>query len=397
MEFPYQTSTTVIGVTVSLHISHLPSQPCYALPGPTLSTVCTRCPTDVDSSEEIISGDFVEAAVAWCVAPLDFGNKSMLSLTVWAGPHVATDVVEPFHTGPCVHSLLGYTEATIWHDNEALYDICRCNLDIKRPACWMLCFELGFLPDCQMPGGGHVALNTFCTEVGAGNFRQYGSTCPGHSEYRWTSGVETTTGTLGPGVANSVGMALSSLWYQAAFNQEDCGLFNFDVNALAGDGCLQEGVSGEASTLAWQLRFVNLRWIWDCSQITIEGLTDFVTSGDIATRSIAFDWNVERFGDAHDNEALIQAFMVFKPEKHLSTLLIVDSHSLPGEHSPAGLPLYMACHLGRLRSLLHSWFMVGQMRNFLANYCGVQCKVWEEITRLRGYKNLIHSLIFCTT
>eukprot|EP00932_Pfiesteria_piscicida_P022091 SRR837773.8858.p1 GENE.SRR837773.8858~~SRR837773.8858.p1 ORF type:complete len:720 (-),score=256.16 SRR837773.8858:25-2154(-) len=158
------------------------------------------------------------------------------------------------------------------------------------------------------------------------NFRQHGSRCPGHPEYRWTAGVETTTGPLGQGVANSVGMAMASKWFAARFNKPGFELFGYDIYALGGDGCLQEGVAAEAASLAGHLKLDNLCWIWDNNQITIEGNTSWAISEDIATRFIAYGWNVLRVGDANDVEALARAMNVFKREKQRPTLIVVDSH-----------------------------------------------------------------------
>lgn len=157
-------------------------------------------------------------------------------------------------------------------------------------------------------------------------FRQMGSKCPGHPEYGMTTGVEMTTGPLGQGVASSVGMAIASKWLQATFNKPDNELFGYDVYALAGDGCLQEGVSSEAACFAGHLKLDNLCWIWDNNHITIEGNTAWATSEDIATRFIAYGWNVNRVGDANDVETLTRAFKAFKKEKERPTLIIVDSH-----------------------------------------------------------------------
>lgn len=158
------------------------------------------------------------------------------------------------------------------------------------------------------------------------NFRQYGSKCPGHPEYGETTGVETTTGPLGQGVATSVGMAMASKWMAATFNRPDFELFSYDVYALCGDGCLQEGVSAEAASLAGHLKLDNLCWIWDNNHITIEGNTAWAISEDIATRFIAYGWNVLRVGDANDVEALTRAFLSFKKEQERPTLIVVDSH-----------------------------------------------------------------------
>jgi transketolase len=158
-------------------------------------------------------------------------------------------------------------------------------------------------------------------------FRQLNSKCPGHPEYGHTTGVECTTGPLGQGVATSVGMAIASKWKAAKFNRPGYeNLFNFDVYALAGDGCLMEGCSAEAASLAGHLKLDNLCWIWDNNQITIEGSTSWSTSEDIPTRFLAYGWNVLRVGDANDVKALSHAFNAFKKEKQRPTLIVVDSH-----------------------------------------------------------------------
>ena len=157
-------------------------------------------------------------------------------------------------------------------------------------------------------------------------FRQLDSRCPGHPEYRWTSGVETTTGPLGSGLATSVGMAISSKWQGAHFNRPGYEVFDFDVYALAGDGCMMEGVASEAASLAGHLELDNLCWIWDNNHITIEGNTSLAFTEDVATRFIAYGWNVTRVGDANDLDMLTRAFDVFKKERGRPTLIIVDSH-----------------------------------------------------------------------
>src|SRR5437879_6297283 len=139
-------------------------------------------------------------------------------------------------------------------------------------------------------------------------FRQAGSRCTGHPEYAWTSGVETTTGPLGQGVATSVGMAIAQQWLAARYNRpgfED--LFDFNVYALCGDGCMMEGISGEAASIAGHLRLSNLCWIYDNNHITIEGNTALAFSEDVATRFIGYGWNVTRVGDANDLNMLARA------------------------------------------------------------------------------------------
>jgi len=158
-------------------------------------------------------------------------------------------------------------------------------------------------------------------------FRQLDSRCPGHPEYRWTSGVETTTGPLGQGLANSVGMALAGRWQTAYFGRpgfED--LIDFNVYALCGDGCMMEGVASEAASFAGHLKLSNLCWIYDNNRITIEGHTDLAFSEDVATRFIGYGWNVTRVGDANDQEMLARAFRTFLATADRPTLIIVDSH-----------------------------------------------------------------------
>jgi transketolase len=158
-------------------------------------------------------------------------------------------------------------------------------------------------------------------------FRQLDSRCPGHPEYRWTSGVETTTGPLGQGVANSVGMAIAGRWMAAHYNRpgfED--LIDFNVYAVCGDGCMMEGVSSEAASLAGHLKLSNLCWVYDNNHITIEGNTSWAFSEDVATRFIGYGWNVTRVGDANDIELLRRAFKTFLATRDRPTLIIVDSH-----------------------------------------------------------------------
>lgn len=157
-------------------------------------------------------------------------------------------------------------------------------------------------------------------------FRQLDSKCPGHPEYRWTSGVETTTGPLGQGVATSVGMALGGRWMANYFNRPGFEMFDFDVYALCGDGCMMEGVSGESASLAGHLKLANLCWIYDNNKITIEGHTDLAFSEDVAARFMGYGWNATRVGDANDLEMLERAFNTFKHTSDRPTLIIIDSH-----------------------------------------------------------------------
>jgi transketolase len=158
-------------------------------------------------------------------------------------------------------------------------------------------------------------------------FRQWQSRCPGHPEYRWTSGVETTTGPLGQGVANSVGMALAGRWLAAHYNKPGFeALFDYNVFALCGDGDMMEGISSEAASLAGHWKLSNLCWIYDNNHITIEGNTALAFTEDVAERFLAYNWNVTRVGDANDLDQLDRAFATFLRTPDRPTLIIVDSH-----------------------------------------------------------------------
>jgi transketolase len=157
-------------------------------------------------------------------------------------------------------------------------------------------------------------------------FRQLDSKCPGHPEYRWTPGVETTTGPLGAGVSTAVGMAIGQKWLAARFNRPGHEIADSQVFALCGDGCMMEGISSEAASLAGHLGLSNLVWIYDNNKITIEGNTALAFTEDVAARFIAYHWNVLRVGDANDLSALGDAFDLALKEQERPTLMIVDSH-----------------------------------------------------------------------
>jgi transketolase len=193
--------------------------------------------------------------------------------------------------------------------------------------------------DYETPGNPSVTLDDIK------KFRQLDSKCPGHPEYRWTSGIETTTGPLGQGVATSVGMAIAGKSMAAHFNRPGFELFNYNVFALCGDGCMMEGISTEAASLAGHLKLDNLCWIYDNNRITIEGNTAWAFSEDVATKYIGLGWNVTRVGDANDLDMLERALRTFKATNDRPTLIIVDSHiayGVPGKqdhHSAHGEPL----------------------------------------------------------
>jgi transketolase len=121
-------------------------------------------------------------------------------------------------------------------------------------------------------------------------------------------------------------MAIAERWLASYFNRPGFDLFDYDIYALCGDGCMMEGISGEAASLAGHLKLDNLCWIYDNNHITIEGNTALAYSDDVATRFIGYGWNVTRVGDANDLEMLERAFTTFKSTNDRPTLIIVDSH-----------------------------------------------------------------------
>src|SRR5216684_3415735 len=159
------------------------------------------------------------------------------------------------------------------------------------------------------------------------NFRQLGSRCAGHPESHMTTGVETTTGPLGQGYANSVGMALAGKWLASRYNQpgfED--VYNYNVYALGGDGCMMEGISSEAASLAGHFQLSNLCWIYDSNRITIEGGTPLAFSEDVAERFAAYGWNVAHVTDANDLDMIRAGFRTFLGTNDRPTIIIVNSH-----------------------------------------------------------------------
>jgi transketolase len=158
------------------------------------------------------------------------------------------------------------------------------------------------------------------------HFRQLHSKCPGHPEYHLTTGVETTTGPLGQGCGNSVGMAIAGRWLAEHYNRTGFTVFDYDVYAICGDGDMMEGVTSEAASIAGHLMLGNLCWIYDNNGITIEGHTDLAFSDNVAARFLAYGWNVHRVGDANDTHRLAEAIALFRASPKVPTLIIVDSH-----------------------------------------------------------------------
>ena len=157
-------------------------------------------------------------------------------------------------------------------------------------------------------------------------FRQLDSKAPGHPEYHWVSGVETTTGPLGQGVATSVGMAIAQKWLASRYNQPGFNIFDYNIYAVCGDGCMMEGVASEAASLAGHLGLDNLCWIYDNNHITIEGSTKITFTEDISARFLGYGWNVLRVGDANDIDLIERALGVFQQTKGRPTFIILDSH-----------------------------------------------------------------------
>ena len=157
-------------------------------------------------------------------------------------------------------------------------------------------------------------------------FRQLDSKAPGHPEYRWVSGVETTTGPLGQGVATSVGMAIAQKWLANHYNRPGFDIFDYNIYAVCGDGCMMEGVASEAASLAGHLGLDNLCWIYDNNRITIEGDTNITFTEDVAARFLAYGWNVLSVGDANDIDRIEHALSVFRKTKGRPTFIVLDSH-----------------------------------------------------------------------
>src|SRR5271166_886307 len=186
-------------------------------------------------------------------------------------------------------------------------------------------------PSYEKLGGEAVSLDDIK------NFRQAGSRCPGHPEYGWTSGVESTTGPLGQGLATSVGMAIAGRWLAETYNRPGYDLFDFNVYSICGDGDMMEGISSEAASVAGHLRLSKLCWIYDSNRVTIEGHTDITFTEDVAARFLAYGWNVTTVADANDLYAVTRSLQDFRAEQERPTLLVVHSHigyGSPVEDSP---------------------------------------------------------------
>jgi len=209
----------------------------------------------------------------------------------------------------------------------------------------MLLYALIHLAGIRRGGAGAASREPAVSLEQIKRFRQLDSVCAGHPEHHMASGIETTTGPLGQGCGNSVGMAIASRWLAARYNRPGQILFDFDTYVLCSDGDLMEGVAAEAASLAGHLKLANLCWIYDDNSITIEGETHLAFSEDVATRFRGLGWRVEHVADANDTAALRAALQAFKAEHSQPTLVIVKSvigYGAPkkaGSHEAHGAPL----------------------------------------------------------
>src|ERR1700747_953232 len=175
-------------------------------------------------------------------------------------------------------------------------------------------------PDYETLGKASVSLDDIR------RFRQLDSKAPGHPEYHWVSGVETTTGPLGQGVATSVGMAIGQKWLASHFNQPGFDIFDYHIYTVCGDGDMMEGIGSEAASLAGHLGLDNLCWVYDNNHITIEGNPRIAFTEDIATRFLGYGWNVLRVGDANDTDRIEHALEIFRKTQDRPTFIVLDSH-----------------------------------------------------------------------
>jgi transketolase len=191
----------------------------------------------------------------------------------------------------------------------------------------MLLWSVLFLTGTQAVNAEYERLGKPSVSLDAiKHFRQLDSKAPGHPEYHWVSGVETTTGPLGQGIATSVGMAIARKWLASRYNRPGFDVFDYDIYAVCGDGCLMEGVGSEAASLAGHLQLDDLCWIYDNNHISIEGNTRITFTEDVTARFLGYGWNVLRVGDANDLQRIEDALAVFKKTKDRPTLIILDSH-----------------------------------------------------------------------
>ena len=206
------------------------------------------------------------------------------------------------------------------------------------------------------------------------HFRQIGSKAPGHPEYHLVSGVETTTGPLGQGIATSVGMAIAQKWLANRYNRPGFDMFDYNIYAICGDGYMMEGVGSEAASIAGHLQLDNLCWIYDNNHITIEGHTSITFTEDIAARFLGYGWNVLRVGDANDLGLIQNALDVFRKTKGRPTFIILDSHIGYGSPHKQDTSAAHGEPLGRRRSAARQGSL------WLARGCQVPGARWRAWT-----------------
>jgi transketolase len=242
---------------------------------------------------------------------------------------LAMDAVQKANSGhPGTPMALAPVAYTLWQ--EALRYDCddpkwpnRDRFVLSNGHASMLLYALLHLAQVRDPEeGGRPAVSLDDIK----QFRQLGSRCPGHPEYGVTPGVETTTGPLGQGCGNSVGMAIGERFLASRFNRPDFSVIDFNVYAFCSDGDLMEGVASEAASLAGHLQLSNLCWIYDNNHITIDGSTAITFTENVAARFRAYRWNVAHVADANDTQAMADALANFKSTSDRPTLIIVDSH-----------------------------------------------------------------------
>jgi transketolase len=246
---------------------------------------------------------------------------------------LAMDAVQAANSGhpgtPMALAPLGYT---LWQD-YLRYDPAdptwpdRDRFVLSNGHASMLLYSLIFLSGIEAVGArGEPLGRPSLTLDEIKRFRQLESLTPGHPEYHHAAGVETTTGPLGQGLANSVGMAMAGAWLAAHYNRPGFELFGFDVYAVCGDGCMMEGISNEAASLAAHQKLSKLCWFYDDNHITIEGKTDLAFSEDVGGRFAALGWNVLHVADANDRAEISRAIEAFRATTDRPTLVVVRSH-----------------------------------------------------------------------
>ncbi|NBW95934.1 MAG: transketolase [Planctomycetia bacterium] len=262
---------------------------------------------------------------------------------------LSMDAVEAAKSGhPGTPMALAPVAFTIWRDflrydpaNPAWPNRDRFVLSCGHAS--MLLYSLIHLGGIRRGGPADAARNVPAVSLDEiKKFRQLDSVCAGHPEHHMTAGIETTTGPLGQGCGNSVGMAIASKWLAAHPGHE---VFDYDTYVLCSDGDLMEGVAAEAASIAGHLGLSNLCWVYDDNSITIEGETHLAFTENVARRFEGLGWRIEHVADANDTAALRKAFEAFKSEREKPTLIVVKSvigfgaPKKAGSHEAHGAPL----------------------------------------------------------